>query len=315
MAFALEPLASLTAPTPVCYDSELEARWIQFAQVSAHTERAYRKGARSFFQFCDVRGVKAPARADVIEWLKSMQEAGLSVSTRHLRLVAVRRLFTFLECEGLARDVTRGVKAPKPDVGHKGGVLAGAAISLTIRKACGASELEVLRNRAIIALMATSALRVCEVARASVKDLDAAQGVLYVHGKMRSEKGVLDSVRVEAPVLALIEEYARARGAVTPDAPLFASCSDRNKGGRLTSTTISAVAKAAMRAAGYDSARLTAHALRRSAITNAYLAGAPAAKLQDFARHSDFAVTRLYVREAEHAKNECAALAAAAIFG
>lgn len=294
---------------------DLVARWIDFAQVSKHTERAYLKGAMAFFQFCAAQGVAAPTRSDVLAWLKAMERDGLSVSTRHLRLVAIRRLFCFLEDEGLARDVTRGVKVPKADAGHKRGAMDGAAIALTIRKAGGASELERLRNRAMIALMATSALRVCEVARADVQDLDAVNGVLYVHGKARHEKGELDSVKVQPQVLAMLEEYARARGAVAADAPLFASCSDRNKGGRLTSASVSMVAKAAMKAAGYDSKRLTAHSLRHSAITLAYLADAPAAKLQEFARHQSFDTTRLYIHEAERSRNACGSLVAAAIFG
>lgn len=310
----MEPLQ--TARTTISsFTTELENRWIEFAQVSALTERAYRKGARTFFQFCTAQGVAAPTRSDVLAWLKAMERDGLSVSTRHLRLVAVRRLFCFLEDEGLARDVTRGVKVPKADAGHKRGVMSGAAIALTIRRACGASELERLRNRALLSLMATSALRVCEVARADVQDLDAVNGVLYVHGKARHEKGELDSVKVQPQVLAMLEEYALARGAVAADAPLFASCSDRNRGGRLTSASVSWVAKTAMKAAGYDSKRLTAHSLRHSAITIAYFADAPAAKLQEFARHQSFDTTRLYIHEAERSRNACGSLVAAAIFG
>ena len=122
-------------------------------------------------------------------------------------------------------------------------------------------------------------------------------------------------MKITGHVLTAITEYLKARGPVKGNAPLFASCSRRNNGGRLTTRTVSQVCKNAMKAAGYDSHRLTAHSLRHSAVTLALLAGMSLQDVSQFARHSSVNVTMIYAHDITRMKSQCESAISAAIFG
>ena len=163
--------------------------------------------------------------------------------------------------------------------------------------------------------MATCGLRTIEVSRANVGDLQEMeeQPVLLVHGKGCGEANKF--VKLSAPVLQALREYLSDRGQVQEDAPLFASCSRRNRGQRLTTRTVSTIAKQAMIHAGYNSRRLTAHSLRHSAATLAIDAGMPLQEVCEFMRHSDISVTMVYVHTRARLKSQCEDAVTASIFG
>ena len=91
-----------------------------------------------------------------------------------------------------------------------------------------------------------------------------------------------------------IYDYLEARGETDPEAPLFASIGNRNAGGRMTTRTISRMAKEAMAACGISSAKLTAHSLRHTAVTFALLGGATVQEAQAMARHASISTTMIY---------------------
>jgi site-specific recombinase XerD len=60
-----------------------------------------------------------------------------------------------------------------------------------------------------------------------------------------------------------------------------------------------------MRAAGFDSERLTSHSLRHTAITWSLQAGATLQEVQQFARHSSINTTQIYAHNLERLDNPC----------
>ncbi len=115
--------------------------------------------------------------------------------------------------------------------------------------------------------------------------------VLYVQGKGRLEKD--EFVKISPELAEAIREYLTFRDkdnsvekAEGRPRPLFESCSTRNVGQRITTRSIRWIIKGRMKAAGFDSERLTAHSLRHTAITLSLLAGASLQEVQQFARHS-----------------------------
>ena len=162
--------------------------------------------------------------------------------------------------------------------------------------------------------MATGGLRTVEVVRANIEDLSTIGGVpvLYVQGKGRTDKK--DFIKLTPEVLTAIREYLDARGEVSTLAPLFASLSHRNSGSRLTTRTISNVAKHSMIAAGFNSHRLTAHSLRHSAVTLALLNGASLQEVSHFARHSNISTTMIYSHDVDRLRSSCEASISTAIF-
>ena len=114
------------------------------------------------------------------------------------------------------------------------------------------------------------------MSRANVKDVRILEDftILYVQGKGRKVR--TEFIKLPDPVLKAINEYLRERSdrrITDGSTPLFAITSNRNKNGLLTTRTISGIAKRAMRQAGFDSSRLSAHSLRHSTVTLSLLAG------------------------------------------
>lgn len=292
---------------------ELVERFISFLDVSENTLKSYRAGIKIFMCYLSSKGITAPSRLDVITFKKILQEAGKSPATIALYLSAVKRFFDWLESEGLYENITRGIKAPKQDKGHKRDFLNGSQLS-AVMQGVKREGLEGKRNYAILALMSTCGLRTVEVKRANVEDVRMLGGatVLYVQGKGRKDRK--EFVKLTAPVIEAIRDYLKARGQVSKSAPLFASCSKRNFGQRLTTRTISGICKNSMRRAGFDSPLLTAHSLRHSAVTIALLAGETLAEVQYFARHSSINTTQIYAHNVDRLKSTCEAAITKAIF-
>jgi len=116
--------------------------------------------------------------------------------------------------------------------------------------------------------------------------------VLFVHGKRCSEKN--DFMVLTEALQADINRYLAERKSLSPTDPLFASTSNRNKGGRLTTRSMSGIVKNALRAIGLDSEHYTAHSLRHTSVTYALMAGASVEETQKMARHSDISTTMIY---------------------
>ena len=207
-------------------------------------------------------------------------------------------------------DITLGIKSPKQQqAGHKRDYLSGNQINEMLQNA------QSKRDYAMLLLISTCGLRTIEIVRANVEDIRTLgeATVLYVQGKGRSEK--TEFVKLSQPVIDALKEYLSERGNVNQNEPLFVSESRRNRGKRLTTRTISGIAKQAMKRAGYDSSRLTAHSLRHSAATLALLAGVELTDISAFMRHSSIATTMIYVHSVSRLQSLCESSITSAIFG
>jgi len=85
--------------------------------------------------------------------------------------------------------------------------------------------------------------------------------------------------------------------------PLFASTSNRNSGGRLTTRTIRGLVKKQLRGIGLDDSRKSAHSLRHTFATLALSNGAPVTQVQEAMRHKDISTTMVYVHLMNRLKN------------
>ena len=292
---------------------ELANRFSQFVDVSALSLKGYNSGIRKFLAYLSENGIKTPAREDVLNYKKALCEK-YAANTVALYLSSIRRFFSWCESEGLYMDITRGVKSPRIEKTHKRDAF-GASELKEIISGMSRNSVEDKRNYAVFCLIASCGLRCIEVVRANVGDLHRVAGttILSVWGKGHADKDSF--VKIPGHVLKAIQEYLNERGEIAENEPLFASCSRRNRGGRLTTQTISQVCKRAMVHAGYNSKKLTAHSLRHSSVTIALLAGNSLDDVSAFARHSSISVTMIYNHAISRMKSMCESSIAAAIFG
>ena len=96
-----------------------------------------------------------------------------------------------------------------------------------------------------------------------------------------------------------IAEYLKTRKGVSSSDPLFTSTSNNSKGGRLTTRTISQIAKEGLRAIGLDERAFTAHSLRHTTAVNILRAGGSLETAQFTLRHANPATTQIYTATLE----------------
>lgn len=278
--------------------------FFRFLDVSEKTRATYQRALKQVFKFFADNGVKTPNHEDLINFKFTLEKSGRKASTIALYLAASRRFFAWCEQRGIYKNIAIGVKSPRLEKGHKRDFLGVTQIK-KILSGFNLATLKGKRDFAIFSLMAGCGLRTIEVIRANVEDLRTLGDctVLYVQGKGRKDR--TEFVKISAHVLAAINDYLSQRGNVKENEPLFTSISNHNHNGRLTTYSISRLAKSAMRSNGFNSAKLTAHSLRHSAVTLALLGGQTLAEVQAFARHSNIATTQIYSHAVNRLNSMC----------
>lgn len=294
------------------YSGLLLANWEAYMDVKPRSKETYRKAVNAFLQYLKAEGIAAPTRDHVIAWRESLKESH-KPTTVQTYITAVKLFFRWTEQEGIYRNVADHIKGAKVSTGHKKDYLTSKQ-SHKVLETMERDDLKGMRDYAIVALMITTGLRTIEVSRADVADLTTVgdDTVLFIQGKGKDEKA--DFVKIAPQVEDAIRAYLAARGTTAPAEPLFTSTSHHNGGGRMTTRSISGIAKASMIAAGYNSDRLTAHSLRHTAGTLALLNGSSTREVQQLLRHSNINTTMIYAHELDRAKNNSELRVANAIF-
>ena len=294
-------------------DEEMYRRFVAFIDAKPKTIETYTKALRKFFSFLGEHNINRPSREDIIAYREELKATNHKPTTIQIYITATRLFFQWAEQERLYPNVAAHIKGAKLDREHKKDYLTSRQVK-AILGGIDRTSLQGKRDYAMIVLMITGGLRTIEVSRANIGDLRtiADNTVIFVQGKGRDEK--TEYVKLDGHIEGIIREYLKARGEANPEAPLFASTSNNNKGQRMTTRAISGIAKSHMVEAGYNSATLTAHSLRHTAVTLSLLSGKPLEEVQQFARHANMSTTMIYNHALDKAKNGCSEAIARAIF-
>ncbi len=289
-------------------DEEIVGRWMDSLHLSSSTKDTY---LRSFKAFCAfVRNTSLDfdelSKEDIVAFREYLAvDCRLRPTTVSNYLGAVRSFFSYAENCGL-ENVARNVRGERLARDFRKDILTPDQAKRMLGEIDRETEAG-MRDYAMLNLMLRTGLRDIEVIRANVEDIRTHSGidVLYVQGKGRPSK---DAFVVLTPAtLGPIREYLDAReklhGRMSCSDPLFASVANRNAGGRLTTRSVSRIAKCAMRAIGIDDEHHTAHSLRHTAITFSLMGGASERDAQQMARHADISTTMIYSHNIDRIKN------------
>lgn len=290
---------------------------------SIHTQRAYFRWVDQYLvTFAGLKPTSGDARfrrmsalpIDALQrslnatqlraWLGMLAAEGHGKQGLNQARAAVITLSNLLAEAGWLDDYTSAamsnVRLPSAEDGQRPGrwlSLEQIRLLMSAAAAIGTSENQIVRNRLVIALLCTMALRREEVAAIRWQDLGIQNDrvVLRVHGKGR-KVGLID---VPRPVIGALESWQRCvRAAETtpaPDGPLVRRLW---KGGRisrmgLTADGIWLIVSDAAKAANID--HVAPHDLRRSVAGALHEAGVPIEKISRLLRHSNVAVTERYL--------------------
>lgn len=269
------------------------AAYLEGLDVKPRSRETYRKALKHFTEWIAGRGQAAANRADILAY-KAHLQAHYKATTISAYMTAVKGLYTYLEAEHHYSNIAAGIKGAKNSKGFRKDAL---TIDQTRALLCSldGQNVDALRDFALVNLLVQTALRTIEVQRANIGDIrqEGGAALLYIQGKGRDEKDAF--VLLTEATLRPLRAYFKARGKVKEDHPLFVShCNHQSESGRMTTRSISRIVKEALKGAGMDSDRLTAHSLRHTAVTLSLLAGASIQEAQGMARHSNINTTLIY---------------------
>ena len=271
--------------------------------LAANTRHAYQEDLAEFTTFLrrkKIDQIHSVQPQHVTEFLLSQRKPGVTargnsrlqgLSARSVarRLAAIRMLFRFLVREKLLLvDVTQNIDTPKlwrtlPHALDYAGVEALLATPLT-RTKLG------LRDRAILELMYASGLRVSEVSKLTLSEINLEAGFLRVVGKGNKERIVPVGKQAADWLRRYIDEARLALGRNRQArSEIFLS----SRGTALSSKTIWHLVKKYARRAGVTG-NITPHTLRHSFATHLLDNGADLRVIQEMLGHADISTTQIY---------------------
>ena len=297
--------------------ADLFTRFVSFIDRGERTTQTYLTNLRQFGSWLQTNNVTRPTREDIISYRQYLTEhCKPNTVSQYLRTVC--QFFRWTASEGLYPNIADNIHAPKVrhDTHRKEALQAADVLAIedSIRAAAITKETEAAgqakdttgrieraaeqgkRLYAMYLLAVNAGMRTIELERANIKDIEIRNGnaVIYIWGKGHTEA---DSKKPLAPqVYDAIKEYIDSRtDKPTGSSPLFVSTGNRSGGKRIAARTISQMLKQAMREAGFDSERITAHSLRHTAGTNVMELTGNIYTTQQYMRHSNPATTEIYL--------------------
>jgi integrase/recombinase XerD len=271
---------------------ELVDRFIGAQDIRQSSKLLYRRTLKQYFNWVKNKNylLSEIARPQLLEYKEELLNSNLSSLTVGSYITSVRRFYEWTEANKYYPNVAKGIKTPIRKQQFKKQPLlpeqATALLSYYQNKA--------LRDYAIISLLLRTGLRTIEVIRVNINDIifKGSQRVLLIQGKGRDERD--NFVILTEKAYQPIAEYLATRGKVNSSEPLFTSTSNNSKGERLTTRTISYIAKEGLKAIGLNEKSFTAHSLRHTTAVNILRGGGSLEQAQMTLRHSNPATTQIY---------------------
>jgi len=282
---------NLTPTAQPDIDSLIDS-FIMAQDVKQSSKNLYRRTLKQYIAWTEEQGLQLSeiARPQILQYKEDLLASGMSSLTVGSYITAVRRFYEWAEANKYYPNVAKGIKTPRRKQQFRKQPLspdqAQDLLSYYQDKA--------LRDYAIVNLLLRTGLRTIEAVRADVEDITykGSQRVLLIQGKGRDEKD--NFVVLTEKAYRPIADYLDKRGPASASDPLFISKSNNSKGQRLTTRTISQIAKEGLKAIGLDEKAYTAHSLRHTTAVNILRAGGSLETAQFTLRHANPATTQIY---------------------
>jgi site-specific recombinase XerD len=259
-------------------------------QVSPRTLINYRHALERFGEFRTSLGGWLELKPDHFRlYLVKMSKDGMSKPTVRLHFAALRTFYRFLmERFGLKVNPLKSVQLPK--LGRKLPVVLSLTqmeellnAPLLVPKQKQAPVWMPLRDAAILELFYSSGLRVSELAKLTVADVDVYSETVRVLGKGRKER----VVPVGDPALQAIQRYRHAAG--VERGQLFVNKLRR----RISAAAVWTLLKRYLRHTSI-ALEVSPHKLRHSFATHLLDAGADLRSVQSLLGHASLSTTQIY---------------------
>lgn len=287
-------------PTPTPFDPQVTT-FVEAMKVRGYspaTLRSYRASLSIFLAYLgkagitDVRSVGSAALRDYQSWLQKQDYTGWTILAR---LQAVRRFFDHLEAmQTVLLNPCLGQEPPKVPYRLPKAVLTIDEARRVLEAPNSATKVG-LRDKAILEVFYSSGIRLEEMTRLTVADVDAKNGFLRVNqGKCAKDRVVPLGQNASDCVRRYIEQV-RTEWSPPPQNQKALWLSSRQPHEPIKSQVIEVMVRQYGHLAGITKT-VTPHLWRHSCATHLVASGANVAYVQRLLGHSSLRTTQLYVR-------------------
>ncbi|MCS6950412.1 MAG: tyrosine recombinase XerC [bacterium] len=273
------------------FSADLQCR----RRASEHTLRAYTRDLVQFAEFLEREypqaGWQQVQPATVRAFLAELHRRAMSARSIERKLAGLRAFFRYLQARGVtSHNPAQAVSAPRRDQ-QLPKVLAQREVEQLLTAPTG-DDLLSIRDRAVLELLYATGMRVGELTRVRLQDIDWNQNTIQVLGKGGKARLVLFG-RAAQEALSEYLQHARPQLLTQREAPdegwLFLNA----RGTRLTDRSVRRIVDryALTLHSGF---KPSPHSLRHSFATHLLDNGADLRSVQELLGHANLTTTQIY---------------------
>ena len=287
------------------------------ARKSIYTSKSYERDIKDFFcvnstSDISIEEIKKVSILHTQNYIMKLMDKNMSSATINRKISSLSALYKWLlkyqdnstGIQIIKYNPFGNLKEEKPVINNKETEFLTKEECKILLESIDTSTILGHRNKTILALALTTALRKSEIINIKIKHITTHTGYDVV--KVRRKGGKEDIVKLQGNVLTMINEYVKLtkRNKISSgEEYLFIGHSTNgNNKEKLDSSTLNYMIKKACKNAGIDK-NIRVHSTRHTAITLAILAGATVEKVRDFAAHKNLATTNRYIHSVDKLKN------------
>jgi len=287
------------------------------SRKSSYTAKSYERDIKDFFcvsYISDIRmeDIKKVSLVDTQNFIMKLMDKNMASATINRKISSLSALYKWLlkyqdnstGIEIIKYNPFGNLKEEKPVINNKETEFLTKDECKVLLESIDTSTILGHRNKTILVLALTTALRKSEIINIKIKHITTYTGYDVVKVMRKGGKG--DIVKLQGNVLTMINSYIKLtkRDTLTNgEEYLFIGHSTNgNNKEKLNSSTLNYMIKRVCTNAGLDK-HLRVHSTRHTAITLAILAGATVEKVRDFAAHKNLATTNRYIHSVDKLKN------------
>ncbi len=275
---------------------ELIARFLERLETernfSVHTLRAYKSDLDQFKRFLIVENVPSPGAVDHMamrKYLAYLRRQQYSKRAIARKLSSIRSFYRFLCQEGVVEtNPAAAVRGPKLEQRLPHFLNTDEVDRLL--SAPDTSDLQGLRDRAILELLYSTGLRVSELVGLNIDDVDFFGDVARARGKGKKER----LAPIGRPAMNALRAYLEARETATDRHRFDRQALFLNRfGKRLTARSVRRILDKYIKQTGLDG-KTSPHTLRHSFATHLLDRGADLRSVQELLGHANIVTTQIY---------------------
>lgn len=254
--------------------------------ASEHTIINYSVDLRDFGNFLGDKELETVTYLDLRRYLAHIREKNYTKRTIARKLASLRSFFKFLYREGYIKtNPASSIATPKLEKRLPLFLDANEVVKLI--EAPDEKDLGGLRDRAILETLYSTGMRVSELVRLNVGDIDFISGVVKVFGKGKKER----LAPIGDKALRAIRNYLTKRGMkkLTDKKAVFLN----KNGSRLTGRSVRRVVGRYIKILSLREG-ISPHTLRHSFATHLLNRGADLRSVQELLGHANLSTTQIY---------------------